>query len=119
MCSVMSAFPRQHPFPSGLSLEPKCALDKFNICGNGCVEVQRLASWMGCQKLGHIKKSSFFYILEGKTKTKPKNLSVETPYVVLQNIIPLQEPLFFCSLYPRVSTTPPPQLSLFLFILNR
>lgn len=59
--SVISAFLREHPSPSVLSLEPKCALDKFNICGNGCVGAQRPASWMGCQKLGNIEECLLFH----------------------------------------------------------
>lgn len=102
--SVFSAFLRQHPSPSVLNLEPKCAPDKFSICGNGCVGVQRLASWRDCQKLGNTENLLLLHTRRDwkKKKTEPKDPSVGTPDVALQNIIPLQEPLL-SSLYLRVN----------------
>lgn len=98
--AVISAFLRQHPSPSVLSLEPKCALDKFNICGNAWVEVQRPVSWMGSQKLGNTEMLLILYT-GGENKAEPKPIC-GNPYVALQSKTPLQKSLL-SSFYVRVS----------------
>lgn len=96
--SVILAFLRQHPSPSVLNLEPKCALDKFSICGNGCVGVHRPASWMDCQTRKY-RKSPGLTHHKGKQK-RTEDPSVGTQHVALQSVLPRQKPLL-SSLYLR------------------
>lgn len=113
--SVISAFLRQHPSPSVLNLEPKCAPDKFSVCGNGCVRVQRLASWRNCQKLGNIENLLLLYTIRRKKSNRTKRPICGNPTcgIIKYDSTPETPFIFF------VSQNEPPKPSSFYFLRSK